>query len=228
MKKHKLYFTDELGRFNGYDRVVLFINQSEGVLQIGHQLRIPLSEIVAVEVRSLPKNPKSKYLAIDVSGPSLEKGEPTTIKLVHKDFFTRTKIAQMQAVVEELMPLIQANAGADLLRIPDPTLQPRGAFQAQYVLNVSLLITFHRKLWYAYDKPSTIARKTLFLMFLGGIVNVFGVLLVAAPFDNFRMSLNLRTIGWSTPATLIAYLALSYPAVVLWLVILIRWATKHS
>jgi hypothetical protein len=228
VKKHKLYFTDDRGSFGGFDRIVLKTDLINGLLHVGRELKIPLRDIAAVELRPLPNAPNKSHLAIDFASPAIENGKPITLRLIHKDFLTRTKLAPMQAVVDELSPVINHNAAGNTLRNPDELLETGGILEAQYALNVSLLITYWRKLWYSYDRPKLIAIKTLGLMLLGGVVNVLGVLLVAVPFDNYRMSKNLTKIGWSKTAAQIAYFALTYPAIIFWFVVLIRWLTAKA
>ena len=227
MTRHKLYFTDDRGSFNGYARIALCIDLTNGLLHVGNNLKIPLQDIIGVELRPLPAAPNKRYLAIDFATASVENGATTTLKLIHKDFLTRTKIAPMQSVVDELSPLIGQNALGNVLRIPD--LSAQGVMEANYVFNLSVLIANKRILWSSYDQPTRIACKTIALMLFGGVINICGVLLVAVPFDNYSMSQDLIKIGWSKTTAWIAYLALSFPAIIFWLAILIRWlATKED
>jgi hypothetical protein len=196
MAKHKFYFTDDAGRYNGYDRKTLWIDIPGRRLCIAHQMSIPLREIMAVEVKPLPCASKTMHLAIHVCGPSVGGGKPTTLLLIHRNFFCMTNVQAMVAFANEIAPLIKANTPVTddaVLKVPDA--EP-GRLQAQYALNISVAIGYYRKLWYLFDPSKTIVAKALMLMTLGGIINVFGVLLVAVPFDNYRMSRSLIVAGW--------------------------------
>ena len=205
--------TDESGDYSGYDRLAVRVDASQLALRIG-KVAIPLAEITDIEVRPLPRA-KGRFLAIDVRGPSINDHEPTTVRLIHANFFNVTKDSAMQAVVDEVKPLIQTGAAS---RCPPPSEQvaPLRRIQAQYALNVSLLITYHRKLWYSFDRPGAVVAKTLLLMLLNGTVNVLGVLLVAVPFDNYRLSRTLVRLGWSRALAMTAFVLSSMPAYAFW------------
>ena len=227
MQKHKMYFTDKWGGYNGYDRQTVFIEEHSGVLHVGKRLTIPLVEIMAAEVRPLPGRPKTNFLAIDVCGPTVEGGKQTTIALIHKNFLGNTKDAPMQALVDELRAFITGNSPVPVALVSESE-PPPGLLKAQYALNISLLIGFYRKLWYSYDSKSAVATKSLLLMLLAGIVNLAGVLLVAVPFDNYRMSRNLVSAGWSRRSAIAAYVLLSCPAYVWWVVTICRWSARGN
>jgi hypothetical protein len=225
MKTYGLYFIDRFGNFNGHDRQKVWIDQAAQTLRIGAKLVIPLTEVRRVELRPLPTRPQVRFLAIDVQGPTLQNGQPVTLSLIHKDFFLRTKAGYMQALVSEISPLISGHREEHDASISDEvgSQTTKGRFQAQYALNVSLLVVFYRKLWYSYETPRSICAKTLALMFLNGVVNVFGVLLLAIPFDNYRVSQNLVAVGWSRRSAVAAYLVLTYPAYVWWALQIAQW-----
>ena len=219
MKKHKLYMTDEFGHFNGYDRKKVWIDEQASVLRIG-KTKVPLAEITACEPRLLARG-GGHFLAIDVCGPTINDYEPTTLMLIHKNFFGSTKLARMRELADELQPFIEGNVGLE--RPDNGEAHPEGTLRAQYALNISLVLAYYRSLWYSYDKRKTIITKTIFLMLLGGTINVFGPLLVAVPFDNYRMSRNLAQVGWSKPAALVAYLLATVPAFAFWTSVIIWW-----
>lgn len=220
MKKHKLYLCNELGRFDGFDRRSVHVDEVADCLRIGKKLVVPLGEIMAVHVRPLARNARYNCLAIGVCGPSFEGGAPTTILLIHKDFFGRTKDAPMEALANELAPIIEGNLPPEPSEFPEADEPLEGRLRVQYALNISLLIGFYRKLWFSYDTARTTVWKSLFLMLLCGVINMFGVLLVAVPFDNFKMSRNLVKAGWSKGAALIAYVVLSFPAYIWWAIVI--------
>lgn len=228
MSKHKFYFTNETGSFNGYDRKKLIIDTHSEVLRIEGEVTIPLREIMAVEVRPLPRAKKTMYLAIEVCGPSIERGSPTTLMFLHKNFLGYTKVEPMKAFADELAPLIKGNAPLRDYRPTDISSNEGDRLQCQYFLNVSLIIAYYRKPWYSFDKPATIPLKTLLLMLLGGTVNVLGVLLVAVPFDNVRMKQNLEVAGWSKGNAWIAYIVTTSPVYLFWLVMILRWTIFKS
>jgi hypothetical protein len=65
-------------------------------------------------------------------------------------------------------------------------------------------------------------------MLLAGVVNMFGVLLVAVPFDNYRMSRNLVSAGWKRSTAIWVYLALTYPAYFWWSVQIFHWVARRG
>ncbi len=225
MKRHKLYFTDESGGFNGYDRQKVWVDEAHAVLRVGTKMKIPLGEITAVEVRPLPAAKNGAFLAIDVCGPTVGNYGPTTLRLIHKNFFAATKVERMQALVDELAPLVQGNVP---LERPAEEAVPEGTLQAHYALNISLLIGYYHKIWYSYDGRRTIAAKTVLLMLLGGVVNIAGILLFVVPIDNLRMASNLQSIGWPKARRVTAYIILTYPAYAYWLAHVILWITKKG
>jgi hypothetical protein len=224
MKKHKLYLTDAFGNYS--DRIAVSVDPVHGILRVGHKLHIPLADILEVQLRQSEGKRKKLLVAIDFATPSIENGQLTTVRLIHVDFLTRQLTPPLQALINELTPLIGSAAAGNFLRSPDKDVRSSGLMQAQYALNVSLAIAYHRRLWFSYDRPALIAWKSIGLMLLGGAINWFGVLIVAVPFDNYQMSLNLRNIGWSKPISLMVYLVLTYPAPTFWTVKLVRWLTK--
>jgi hypothetical protein len=219
MKKHKLYMTNDTGSFNGYDQKKVWIDTKASELSI-EKIKIPFAEIVACELRPLPID-KGSFLAIDICGPSVNNSDPTTIMLIHKNFFGITKNEPMQEVVDELKPLIENNIPPKHSR--EQTSISAGKLKAQYTLNVSLLIALYQKKWYNYDCREKIIAKTILLMLIGGVVNVMGILLILVPFDNYKMSRNLLVIGWSKRSVLIAYVITTIPAYALWTYSIIRW-----
>jgi len=227
MKKHKFYFTDSAGNFNGYDRQTVWVDANQQLLHVGRSLTVPLREVVSVDVRPLPRKPKTPYLAIEVCGPTIENGTPTTVALIHKDFFANTKRRVMQEFVDEIGPLLNSEAAPASGGFRSVEMKA-SQHQSNYVLNVSLLIGFYRKVWYAFDFPSRAVKKTLFLMFFGGVVNVIGILLAAVPFDNYRMSKNLVRAGWSNRTAVFCYVFLTYPAYVFWLMQIVRWFLRDA
>lgn len=212
MKVYKFYMTDVVGGFNGYDRQKVWVDTATSLLHIGRTV-LPLAEITACEVRPLPLG-KGWFLAIDVCGPSINDYQPTTIRLIHKNFFGVTKQQVMLEAAAEIQPLIKGN-----IPLPRPLIQSaveQGKLQAQYTLNISLLIGLYRKQWYSYDTTKKILLKTTFLMLLGGVINIFGVLLLAVPYDNYQMSKNLTAAGWSRRTALITYALTTVPVYVWW------------
>ena len=146
-----------------------------------------------------------------------------TLMFIHKNFLGMTKVDRMRAFADELAPHIKGNTPVIDYRPAGAPGSVEGKLQGQYALNVSLVIGYYRKVWYAFDNPKSIATKTLLLMLLGGTVNVLGVLLVAVPFDNFHMARNLMAAGWSKQNASIAYILLTCPAFVFWLVLILKW-----
>ena len=228
MRKHKLYLCNERGEFDGFDRRNVYVDEAADCLRIGKKLGIPLREIVAVQVRPLPANAKCNCLAIDVHGPTLEGGEPTTILLLHRSFFGYTKDAPMRALADELAPMIEGNVPPAPSEFSEPGETLQGRLQVQYALNISLLIGFYRKLWFSYDTARAAVWKSLFLMLLCGVINIAGILLVAVPFDNFKMSRNLVKAGWSKGSSLVAYIILSFPAYIWWAIVIVGWTVGDA
>ena len=216
MRKHRFHFAGESGGFNGYDRRKVWIDEHARVLRIGSTLRVPLEGFMRAELRPLPRNPKSRYLAIDVCGPAIEEGKPTTLALVHKSFLANTKIELMQAFVDEKTPLLKWNSPVPSQPVFNRMGSGEGRLRGSYALHASLAIAYYRKRWFAFGTPDTMVRKTLFLMLLGRVINVLRDLLVVVPFENYSMSRNLLATGWSRRAGFVAYLLLSYPAYVFW------------
>jgi len=218
MKKHKFAMTDMAGRTGWFSEQSVWFDTQTAVLFVG-RTKIPLREITAVEIRPLPRG-RGDFLAIDVCGPSINQYMPTTIRLIKKNFFDVGKIAPMKAFLDELQPLIQNNV--PLIPPVAEQVMPAGLLQAQYALNVSLLLGFIRKLWYSYDKRGMIITKTLLLMLLGGVVNVAGVLLLVVPFDNFKMQRNLQLVGWPKWLAIMAYVLTSSYGYVFWILVFLR------
>ncbi len=207
MKTHKFYYFDSTGSTDGAQRKVR-IDRDNNILKIA-SLKIPLPEIVCVEIRHLEGNPKLAFLAIDVCGPTIENGELTTIAMASKNFWGQTVISKMEEFVEEILPLLHdENLQSDMGEGVAP---PEGLLQAQYALNISLTIAFYRKLWFAYDKPATIAFKSLMLMVVAGFCNTVGILLIMTPFDNLHLAANLRKVGWPSFLAISTYLLLTFP-----------------
>lgn len=87
---------------------------------------------------------------------------------------------------------------------------------------------FYRKLWFTYDTPRAAVVKSLLLMLFNGVLNAFGVLLVVVPFDNFKMSRNLVKAGWPKVGAVAAYVVLSYPAYVWWVLVVLGWVARRG
>jgi hypothetical protein len=227
MKKHKFYFTDSSGAFNGYERQLVWIDATRQILHLGRSLAIPLCDVINAEVRPLPRFPEVPYLAVDVCGPTVENGSPTTLALIHKNFFAKTKRQPMQEFVDEIRPFIKDRT-LPLREADSQLVSGNSQYQSVYALNISLVIGYYRKKWYSFDTPTQVFTKTLFLMLLGGVVNIIGVLLIVVPFDNYKMSQNLVRAGWRRPVALWWYVLLTYPAYAFWCVHIVRSLISKS